>query len=292
MSAQLEFSPDWAFRRAACVADGHVACGVPYHQELAGPGGMSYLLLPYEDQPAADIEAAEALIRSKYDVVRLGVKHLDSHALSAADMPYLLLLAARGNPDHGQDPDMPPWGVPGDRIARVGSMESAAGAVRAYIRTHDLGCGNWVGGDVWHAGAWKGKFSYNGRFWESGHEFAKPCVEFRERMEGALLKINDETIDPETMNIVPEFSLQAFTAVRSPEAWRAWFASEVERTPTLRAHVFTPSLDPVPCTIDADGDFHDVLTPKGEHAIGAAFTRGDATIRVATFAHLAPRLQP
>lgn len=103
-----------------------------------------------------------------------------------------LLLAARGNPDHGQDPEQPPFGVPGDRLldcsdgwnpAEPGHVASRH--VREFIDQYGLGGGNWVGGDVWENGKHIGSVAYNGRF-IPGHQgplvregdfvFAKPLA--------------------------------------------------------------------------------------------------------------------
>lgn len=87
-----------------------------------------------------------------------------------------VLLAARGNPDHGQDPDQPPFGVPDDQLVDCSqllrpsmvyaeaSIAEASKRVRAFIEEHGLGGGNWVGGDVWANGKHLGHVAYNGRF--------------------------------------------------------------------------------------------------------------------------------
>ncbi|MGH8156581.1 MAG: hypothetical protein ACREPQ_00545 [Rhodanobacter sp.] len=83
-----------------------------------------------------------------------------------------VLLAARGNPDHGQDPDRPPYGVPGDQLVDCGQcvdpkaadLSLARKLVENFCGDHGLGGGNWVGGDVWADGAHLGCLSFNGRF--------------------------------------------------------------------------------------------------------------------------------
>lgn len=83
-----------------------------------------------------------------------------------------LLLASRGNPDHGQDPDQPPFGAPDDQLVVVpggwDNPDTALAAARklaeAFRDDYGLGGGNWVGGDLWANGAHQGHLSYNGRF--------------------------------------------------------------------------------------------------------------------------------
>lgn len=78
-----------------------------------------------------------------------------------------LLLAARGNPDHRQDPGRPPYGVPVDSLVQIGAdqaLVTASEAVRQFCDRHELGGGNWVGGDVWKDGEHMGRVAYNGRF--------------------------------------------------------------------------------------------------------------------------------
>lgn len=77
-----------------------------------------------------------------------------------------VLLASRGNPDHGQDPTRPMPGCPNDHWAYAASLRDAASQVRAYIHNYDLGGGNWAGGPVIDAkGDRIGYISYNGRIW-------------------------------------------------------------------------------------------------------------------------------
>lgn len=83
-----------------------------------------------------------------------------------------LLLAARGNPDLGQHPEHPPFGVPDDQLIDCSrywspSSDSAmelevARHVRTFIDENALGSGNWVGGDVWWNDQHIGHVAYNG----------------------------------------------------------------------------------------------------------------------------------
>lgn len=92
-----------------------------------------------------------------------------SNVEAPAHQKLHLLLAARGNPDHGQDPDQPPFGVPRDALVDVpigpgNPLNPARRLVEAFCDEHGLGGGNWVGGDLWADGVHMGHLSYNGRF--------------------------------------------------------------------------------------------------------------------------------
>jgi hypothetical protein len=77
-------------------------------------------------------------------------------------------LACIGNPDFGQDPDRPLPGVP-CLLVGVPSLKDAVTACRKYIREHQLGGGNWSGGEIIDLDTRKiiGRVSYNGRVWDN-----------------------------------------------------------------------------------------------------------------------------
>ena len=80
-------------------------------------------------------------------------------------MIYSVRLASCGNPDRGQNPFEPLYGVPSER-AYTASIEECQQRVREYIEEYNLGGGNWSGGDVYDGlGNLIGNISYNGRFW-------------------------------------------------------------------------------------------------------------------------------
>jgi len=83
-------------------------------------------------------------------------------------MSYTVILDNRGNPDRGQHPNLRLPGVP-SRKAKVAGFEEASKACRDYIEKHELGGGNWTGGQVLDA---KGKevayVSYGGKVWPPG----------------------------------------------------------------------------------------------------------------------------
>ena len=86
-----------------------------------------------------------------------------------------VLLASCGNPDFRQNPNQP---ISPYQIAVVTTLDEASKACREYIEEHELGGGNWIGGQVYTSledmGAHTkvGYISYNGRPWTSGDTFS------------------------------------------------------------------------------------------------------------------------
>lgn len=82
---------------------------------------------------------------------------------------YEVSLASVGNPDFGQDPTRPLYGVK-NTLAIVDSLAAAARACRKWIEDNDLGSGNWVGGKVIDRTTKQqvAQISYNGRIWNPG----------------------------------------------------------------------------------------------------------------------------
>ena len=77
---------------------------------------------------------------------------------------YKVQLASVGNPDHGENPNRSIPGVPKSFVP-ASTMANAAQICRDYIAKHDLGSGNWAGGDIVENGKIVAKVSYNGRVW-------------------------------------------------------------------------------------------------------------------------------
>jgi hypothetical protein len=74
-------------------------------------------------------------------------------------------LDSRGNPDHGQDPDRPVFGVERETV-HVSSFRQASEVCCAWIEDNFLGGGNWTGGDVRDVdGMLVANVSYNGKVW-------------------------------------------------------------------------------------------------------------------------------
>lgn len=87
-------------------------------------------------------------------------------------------LSSVGNPDHGQDPTQPVFGVP-QYWQVVESLGRASAMCRSYIVGNDLGGGNWTGGLVRRRDTHEelATVSYNGRVWRkgSGREMYPVC---------------------------------------------------------------------------------------------------------------------
>ena len=97
----------------------------------------------------------------------------------------IVLLASRGNPDVGQDPNRSLPGVRAYR-AEVPTLQEASEACRSYIKRHNLGGGNWFGGQVYDAtGTWIASVSYNGRVWRAG-PYPQPEIVGDDLTKGAL----------------------------------------------------------------------------------------------------------
>lgn len=81
---------------------------------------------------------------------------------------YTVSLASCGNPDFGQDLTQSMSGA--EKTTRVSSMREASLVCREYIEEHQLGGGNWTGGQITKNGRIVAYVSYSGRVWE--HEVA------------------------------------------------------------------------------------------------------------------------
>lgn len=85
------------------------------------------------------------------------------------DGAFVVVLDSRGNPDMRQDASR---ALPGVRrkIVHVATLGDASKACRLFIECHDLGGGNWAGGEVKNVYTKEivAKVSYNGRVWNPG----------------------------------------------------------------------------------------------------------------------------
>ena len=82
---------------------------------------------------------------------------------------YIVLLTTRGNPDFGQNPRRPLYGVRDTRV-EVDTLREASAKCRAWIAANSVGGGNWTGGEVIDAATDRqvAYISYNGRAWKPG----------------------------------------------------------------------------------------------------------------------------
>lgn len=81
------------------------------------------------------------------------------------DERMYLVLNSCGNPDHGQDPDLPALWAQDGKVVHVESYSEASRQCRDYIDQNGLGAGNWNGGEVYFQSCLIGTVSYNGRVW-------------------------------------------------------------------------------------------------------------------------------
>ena len=70
-----------------------------------------------------------------------------------------------GNPDYGQDPSAPPYGVY-IVVLSAFRLDLLRGKVRDWIDENDIGGGNWMTPAVRMNGAVIGYMSYNGVLWK------------------------------------------------------------------------------------------------------------------------------
>jgi hypothetical protein len=95
-------------------------------------------------------------------------KKLSPTALLALEKMHpnniLVTCTSVGNPDFRQDPDRP---ISPPFIKTVANYAEASALCVAYITHHDLGGGNWSGGQVYNKEEMQVAYvSYNGRVWE------------------------------------------------------------------------------------------------------------------------------
>lgn len=69
-----------------------------------------------------------------------------------------------GNPDYGQDPNHPPYGVEIETL-RSDTYEGILELVREWQRDNDIGGGNWMNPPLVRDGEVLGYMSYNGKVW-------------------------------------------------------------------------------------------------------------------------------
>jgi hypothetical protein len=69
-----------------------------------------------------------------------------------------------GNPDFGQDPRKPPYGVRIKKI-KAKTFDELKTLVREWMSDNDIGGGNWMNPALMRDGEIIGYMSYNGRVW-------------------------------------------------------------------------------------------------------------------------------
>lgn len=71
-----------------------------------------------------------------------------------------------GNPDRGQDPAQPPFGVPRSTTIRAARIEIIRLMVEEFQAEHNLGGGNWKEAILYRDEDEVGRMSWNGRVWD------------------------------------------------------------------------------------------------------------------------------
>ena len=74
-----------------------------------------------------------------------------------------------GNPDYGQDPRKPPFGVKNEVIAAE-TLDDLKSKVRDWCTENSIGGGNWVEPKVTVDGECIGYMSYNCRVWDAADD--------------------------------------------------------------------------------------------------------------------------
>ena len=77
---------------------------------------------------------------------------------------FMMKTEVCGNPDFGQDPDRPPYGVM-NREFTTNDFEILLLRVRKWQYENDIGGGNWMNPAVYVDGKEVGYMSYNGKVW-------------------------------------------------------------------------------------------------------------------------------
>jgi hypothetical protein len=83
---------------------------------------------------------------------------------------YTVILSNCGNIDHNQNP----YGLLQNTSKGVhlcNTLEGCVEACQKYIADHDLGGGNWDGGQVYENNVQIAYISYNGRIWKRGDKY-------------------------------------------------------------------------------------------------------------------------
>lgn len=73
-----------------------------------------------------------------------------------------------GNPDKGQDPSLPPFGVERHHTLRASRIEIIRLLVEELQAKHNLGGGNWKKAILYRDEEEIGRMSWNGRVWDIG----------------------------------------------------------------------------------------------------------------------------
>lgn len=172
--------------------------------------------------------------------------------------PLEVWLSSVGNPDHGQDPSRPLFGV-SQYWQAVDSLARASAMCRSYIVGNDLGGGNWTGGLVRRRETHEeiATVSYNGRVWRKGtgtdpypvsYVADEDCVyALMDDLDGGTLALNRGTvmqrkeleaaISPRTLRPIGVEAIDAdhkWLLDRAVEEQRRWLRIEHRKRSALK----------------------------------------------------------
>jgi hypothetical protein len=167
-------------------------------------------------------------------------------------------LSSVGNPDHGQDPSRPLFGVQ-QYWQTVESLGRASAMCRSYIVGNDLGGGNWTGGLVRRRETHEeiATVSYNGRVWRKGSVCESCPISYvidgfevyalMDDLDGGTLALNERTswqrkeleaaIAPRALQPIEADAIDAhqkWLLERAVEVQRGWFRIEQRKRSALK----------------------------------------------------------
>lgn len=79
---------------------------------------------------------------------------------------YSIKTKVCGNPDYGQDPLKPPYGIDIE-LLQADDLSQLKALVREWQYENDIGGGNWANPAVYKNNKVMGYMSYNGKVWDS-----------------------------------------------------------------------------------------------------------------------------
>lgn len=84
---------------------------------------------------------------------------------------YSVHTSVWGNPDHGQDPSVAPWGVE-NTVLTADDLDMLQITVDRWQVENDIGGGNWDNAKVYYNEHYLGSMSYNGKINPEGESNA------------------------------------------------------------------------------------------------------------------------
>lgn len=85
--------------------------------------------------------------------------------MSKTQYRFVLKVSLCGNPDHGQNPLFPPFGLKRENTIKAHNVQGIRDAVRHFQAENKLGGGNWESAYLFDDGLLIGRMSWNCRVW-------------------------------------------------------------------------------------------------------------------------------